>query len=220
MSHTRTWYLNLSTAFPADRPVAGLMARLMVVWADALLEHDAMGGDEEGKGSRFEGLDFLDPMYRRLYFWRSLTTTLASGQNLLNLLVADPEFKTWLSEAPDLETQFFEAKLRFDRDAQTVTSVRNNASADIEEAIGEVPKRLSPETRGFVEVGGKHVIRPKFAFHLLVAALLPDLPADKAEARMRELLTEAKAAFTGWADTAYVAVELYHRHHPLFPGWH
>ena len=34
---------------------------------------------------------------------------------------------------------------------------------------------------------------------------------------MYEMLTEAKEAFRAWVDAAVIAVDLYHRHYPLFP---
>lgn len=193
------------------------MARLMVLWADASLEYNSIGGDAEGKGSPFEGLDFLDPIYRRLYFWRSLAVTLSDGEKLLTALNADPEFRTWLNDSPELRDQFNDAKRRFMRNKATVDFVRNGVSAHVDKQVAEAPKHLHPDAYSSVELGGAEMIRPKFAFHLLLAALLPDIPEDRQEARILELLTDAKEAFRAWVNAAYIAVILYQRHYPLFP---
>lgn len=190
----------------------------MVLWADAILEYKAIGGEEEGKGSGYEPLDRLDPIYRRMYFWRALAITLSSAQKLLNRLISDPEFKEWMDKYPEARTEFLESKRDFDRNIQRVNNeVRNRISAHIEEDVGEAPKHLAPGVRGFFDVGGPDGMRPRLAFELILAALLPGIPVEEQNDKMMELLVAEKQAFVGMVNAMVVAVDLYRRHYPLLP---
>ena len=176
MSRTRTCYLKLPLAFPSDRPIAGLMARLMVR-ADALLEYNAIGGDDEGKGRPFEGLDFLDPVYRR--------SPTSGGRSP--------------SRSPAARNSSTLSIRRFARNRATVDFVRNGVSAHIEAQVGEAPRHLSPDARGSVDLGGSDVIRPKFAFHLLLAALLPRFPRPSRKRGCTKCLLKRRRPFVhGW----------------------
>lgn len=190
----------------------------MVLWADAIVEYNGIGGPQEGRGGGYEALDRFDPLYRRIYFWRGLTVTLSSAQKAVNALTIDPEFKRWLEAAPDLQKNYFEYKKLFDREMDRVNVIRNRTAAHIESHIGEALKDVPEDATGFMDQGGADVFRPRFALEFILAALTPDYSDATARAeKLKDLLDVVDRAFNGMVNALLVAVELYSRHYPLLP---
>jgi hypothetical protein len=217
MTRSRTWYVDMSAAFPPDRPIAGLMARLMVIWADAVLEFDAMGIEDEGKGSVFERLDRLGPFYRRMLFWRSLSITLVSADHLLNAFKADAEFQGWMAADPEQQEQFNKSRREFLRNMKAAKTIRNGIGAHMEKELGEAPKYLQSGMRRPIEIHSEDVMRPRLATELLLAALVRDTPDENAVAKLTKLHADVAQAYEAMIHALGTIVALYSKHYPLLP---
>ena len=217
MEKVRWWLVDVVKTFPADRPVAKLMARAMVTWADAQLEFNGIGARREGKKGGYKAMDRFDPLYRRLYFWRGLTITLSSAQTTITNLTADPEFKSWLDAAPGLGKDYRKYKKSFDREMDKVKKIRNQVSAHIEEDVGDSLANLPVDAVGVLGENGPDVLSPRFAIEFILATLVPNhADATKRQEALDKLLEVVARAYEGMLNTLSVAILLYSQQYPLF----
>lgn len=217
MEKIRWWLVDVVKTFPADRPVAKLMARAMMTWADAQLEFNGIGAHREGKNGGYKAMDAFDPLYRRLYFWRGLIITLASAQTTITALTTDPEFNSWLDAEPSLKEDYRKHKKSFDREMDQVRKIRNQVAAHIEEHVGDSLVNLPDDAVGLLGEGGPDILSPRFAIEFIFATLVP-AHADETErlAAIDKLLDVGVRAYEGMLNTLSLAIFLYSQKYPLF----
>jgi hypothetical protein len=176
MARSLTWFVSLPKFFPADRPLSGLMARLLVLWQDLLYEEAGILQDDG-----FPALDERgnSQVQRRLYFLRGNSRTLVSARYLLDALVADPTFSGWLKEDAALSADFFAAKESFDRHRQAVEHVRNTIGAHAEQDLGKAIAAFRSDDQARFEIHEDDLIRPHLATEILLAALMGDVASEK-----------------------------------------
>ena len=176
MIRSLTWYAELARFFPRGKPVARLMARLVVLWQDLLYEQAGII-DAEG----FEVLDRMggEPrLHRQLYFLRGNSRTLCSAKYLLDALTADETFAGWMKENRDVAETFYNAKKEFDRHRQAIERVRNTVGAHAEENIGNAIDAFEPGDKARFEIHATDLMRPHLATEVLLAAITPNAPRD------------------------------------------
>ena len=113
MARLHLRHITLSKWFPANDPIATLVARLCILREDYLLElqglikKDFNPFDVRSPVSKPDSLDGNSPSWRRLYFFRSLLRTLNEIRNAVERLFVDSEQKTALaSETLELRQAF------------------------------------------------------------------------------------------------------------------
>ena len=103
MARLHLRHITLSKWFPANDPIATLVARLCILREDYLLElqglikNDFSPFDISSPVSKPDSLDGNSPSWRRLYFFRSLLRTLNEIRNAVERLFVDSEQRTALA---------------------------------------------------------------------------------------------------------------------------
>jgi len=213
MPRTKTWELDFGRAFPRDEPLAGLMARLVVLHADLTLECAGIGTPE-----LFDVLDRGREHYRRMHFFRSSTGSLVAVRDLLDQLMANPTFRKWLADEPEYETKFIVCKGAFDQRRQLFERIRNEIGEHVVEHVGATVHRFKGGDTVLAEVDRETgILTPRLAETFMLAALMPDVPTDQWDAEFRRIIGEVRDATVEGLRAMVIALHLYDKHYSVFP---
>jgi hypothetical protein len=213
MARSRTFYLKLTRALPPGDPLAKLAARALVLYGDLLIE---LPGIRSAEG--FEGLDKLGHLHRRLYFLRASFVTLQSCNILLDQLMANSSFKSWVENDADSGPVFTKAKKGYTRHKKLVTRLRDELGAHAEQDIGEAIGRFEPDDLDSIEIHSSDLLRPHLATRILINAILKDVPKDEEAAEIVRVLDSVADATSDMLTALTHFLIMYGKQYPLFPG--
>jgi hypothetical protein len=212
MARSRTFYPKLTRALPPGDPLAKLAVRALVLYGDMLFEWDGCGR-EEG----FDGLDKLGMLHRQLYFLRASFVTLQSSNMLLDQLMSNSTFKSWIESDTELGQDFKDAKKRYARHKQLVARLRDELGAHAEQQIGEAINRFEPDEQSSIEIHTDDMLRPHVATRILVNAILKDTPKGNEDAELRRVLISINEATKDMLNALVYFLTMYAKRYPLFP---
>ena len=214
MPKSRTVYVNFGRALPKDEPLAGLMGRMFVIFADLLIERDELTR-AIGAGNLGESED----QYRYLYFVRATSLTLHDGRELLVAFETIKTFRDWLRADPPLHEKWETAKKQVDRAAQKLEHVRNKIGAHIDKSIDKGVKSIGGATEGKLEIGADGWLRPhNLATMVLLATLSPIESTEEWFKEVNEIITKMAAVIPHLIHALQIAFALYRKRYPAIGG--
>jgi len=214
MSRTHIQHIELLKWFPKDDPVATCVARLCILREDLYLEFEGLG--PEG----IKALDLNSLVWRRTYFFRSLSKTLSEIDSTFTTLNRQKSFREALKKQPKIIQQKYRTLLRRLREVhESIKEMRNKLGGHVNNsAVTKALNLMGLESKGLIEFGstiGKTHYR--FTTELVLGILLVDSPdTDKIKAidkKIKEVLglTASVLVVTGDIVWLYITSRGLHR---------
>ena len=188
MPRTAIKVTDLRKWFPAGDRLAAAVARLCILREDLMV--DGLGAIAEGMGK----LDGNTVAWRKLYFLRNSIKTLAEVRSAIETLRGLERFKELLAKQSPQHIQQFESFYSMITSAHSlVKEVRNAVGGHILQKSVEVALDSQEfEWMGVLEMGEPtENLHYKFAGELVLAILLPDVPASEREEKIIDILKTA-----------------------------
>jgi hypothetical protein len=179
---------NLRKWFPANDPFAATVARLCILREDLKLE---------GLGAIARGMRKLDGnsvSWRILYFLRNSIKTLGEIRSAIETLRQINQFQKLLAKQSKEDQEKFESFCKMITSTHSlIKELRNAVGGHVLQ--GHIVRALDSQEfdwQGTLEMGETtETLHYKFAGELLLAILLPDIPASQREAKIIEILKTA-----------------------------
>jgi hypothetical protein len=162
--------------FPHDEPIAAKIARLCILREDFLLESQGF------RTKNIEALDEHSFNWRRTYFFRKMTQTLAELASAVNRILTDPDFKRLLrKQSADIQIQFAKIGRQIAYGQPTTTEIRNAICAHVNESeVQKALERIDHEVFGLFEITPRaDKTHMKFAIELVAEILFVDMPKQE-----------------------------------------
>ena len=181
MTRTHIRFVKLRKWFPPKDPVASSVARLCILREDFKLE---LQGIVAGKLSKLDGNSIG---WRKLYFIRNSIRTLTEIRSAIENLRRLPGFKKLLSKQTKQDRQDFAKFMqKMNSSHQMIKDIRDAVGAHVlQQSTSRALDTPDFDWEGFLEAGEiVEDIHYRFAGELVLAILLPDVPAND---RMKQL---------------------------------
>jgi hypothetical protein len=170
--------------FPPEDPLAAKIARICILREDFLLETQGL------RAQNIKELDGQSILWRRIYFFRKLTTTISELASAINRILCDTDFKTLLSKQPiDVQAEFASVGRRMQQ-GQTVTKeVRNAICAHVlETEVQNALQRIDHNAFGLFEQSEK----PDKTYMKFAGELVSEILLSGASQQERSTITNSR----------------------------
>ncbi len=206
MARTHLRYITLSKWFPADDPIAILVARLCILREDYLLElqglikKDFNPFDHTSSVSAPDSLDGNSSNWRRIYFFRSLLRTLNEIRNAVERLYVDGAHKAALmKETLELHRAFEALRGEIKDQSAVIKDLRDRIGGHVlHEGVRDALRGMDSERNALIEMGETVAqTHYRFAGDIALAIMFP----GKSE---ESLLVEAQELFNKTAKLVFI----------------
>ena len=181
ITHLRKW-------FPVGDRFAATVARLCILREDLMLE--GLGAIARGMGK----LDRNSIPWRKLYFLRNSIKTLAEIRSAIETLKQIKKFQDLLERESKENRKKFKSFCDLTNSTHSLIKELRNAVGGhiLHESVVRALDSQEFDWMGTLEIGETpETLHYKFAGELLLAILLPNIPASKRGARIIEILKTA-----------------------------
>jgi hypothetical protein len=202
-SHLR--HITLSKWFPANDPIATLVARLCILREDYLLELQGLikrefnPFDVISSVSKPDSLDGNSPGWRRIYFFRNSLRTLNEIRNAVERLYVDSAQKTALAkESLELQQAFKALRDEITGLSPVIKELRDRIGGHVlHEGVREALGQIDPGHKALLEVGETTGdIHYRFTGDIALVTMFPGKSEEALLVELQDLLERtAKLVF-------------------------